>query len=340
MFEEKYDYENIILDEDVVDKTKSKKEGKLILTDFRLVFCEKKGIFGGGKIKISKELVLSGIKAVEVEWGKNLGTLKISENEKTHIFVIADPIWDKEINRVANISYGNDDAPQEIDLDSFSENIQIMQPLKHSCRGEITLDRVKVELITNKSCVYDSVTIPINKIRNIRFDKLIKGNATTNVLFAAQSKWICIDYVSQNGMKTIGLLGKNAEKSTVVIAKLIEMWDPSKTPPIIHEQTAEKINSKVKGIGVALAGKVKGKTCPKCGTQRGRKEKFCQNCGVSFEDEKSNKIKCSVCGNDLLKGVKFCGKCGTEVKISSHCSHCGAEIEPESKFCAECGTQV
>lgn len=340
MFENKYDYENIILDEDVVDKTKNKKEGKLILTDFRLVFCEKNGLFGGGKNEISKEFALSGIKKVEVEWGKNLGTLKISENEKTHIFVIADPIWDKEINRMANISSENDDNSQEIDFNLFIEKIQMIHPLKHSCNGEINLDRVKVELITNKLCVYDNVTIPVNKIRDIRFDKLIKSNAAKNILLAVQSKWICIDYVSQNGMKTIGLLGNNAEKSNVIITKLFKVWAPSQTAPLIHKQTAEKMNDKVKGIGGAVAGKIKGITCHKCGTQNGRKEKFCQNCGVSFEDEKSNIVKCSACGNDLLKSVNFCGKCGTEVKIISHCSHCGTEIDPESKFCDECGTQV
>lgn len=54
MFENKYDYENIILDEDVVDKTKNKKEGKLILTDFRLVFCEKKEYLAGEKVKFQR----------------------------------------------------------------------------------------------------------------------------------------------------------------------------------------------------------------------------------------------------------------------------------------------
>lgn len=340
MFENKYEYENIILDEDVVDKTKNKKEGKLILTDFRLVFCEKKGMFGGRKLEISKELVLPEIKTVEVEWGKNLGTLKVNDNKKTHIFVIADPIWDKEISRMTNISSEKYTTPKEIDLDLFTETIQMIQPLKHGCSGKINLDGVKVELITNKLCVYGNVTIPINKIRDIRFDKLIKGNTATDVLCVVQSKWICIDYVGQNGMKTIGLLGKNAEKSNVIIAKLFEVWNPSQTPQLIHKQAAEKINNKVKGIGGSVVGKIKRKTCPQCGTQKGRKEKFCQNCGVSFEDEKPNIVKCTECGNDLLNGAKFCGKCGTDVEMSSNCSNCGIEIEPESKFCAECGTQV
>lgn len=285
-------------------------------------------------------MTIHKIKTVEVEWGKNLGILKVSDNKKTHVFVIADPIWDKELRTITNTSSEKYATPKEIDLDLFTETIQMIQPLKHGCSGEINLDGVKVKLITNKFCVYGNITIPINKIRDIHFDKLIKGNATTDVLFAAQSKWICIDYVSQNGMKTIGLLGKNAEKSNVIIAKLFGAWNPSQTPPLIHKQTAEKINNKVKGIGEAVVGKVKRKTCPKCGTQKGRKEKFCQNCGASFEDEKPNIVKCAECGNDLLSGVKFCGKCGTDVEISSNCSNCGTEIEPESKFCAECGTQV
>ena len=341
MFEEKYDYENIILDEDVVDKTKSKKSGKLILTNFRLVFCENKGIFGGGKTKISKEFALSEIKTVDVEWGEKLGILKVGGNKQVHEFVIADPLWEIEMDRAVNTSYEVDKTPEGSNLDEFTEKITIAQFPDGHWKGEITIDGKKVVLKKDKLYIgFSNVTIPINKIRDIRFDKLLKGNVAKDILFATQSKWICIDYFSQKGLKTIGILGNNSKKSNIIIRKLIELWDPSKNPPLIHEQTAEKIDKTVKGIGGMVLSKVKGKTCSKCGTQAGRKEIFCPNCGASLEDEKASKLKCSGCGTDLIAGVKYCGNCGTEVKMILYCSNCGAELETGSKFCVECGTQV
>ena len=102
--------------------------------------------------------------------------------------------------------------------------------------------------------------------------------------------------------------------------------------------------------------------CPQCDQPAIAGDRFCDNCGTSFEAqpavavvlaEPADPMHCPCCGVVNPVGARYCDQCGADLNlvaapepvVSSEgvrtCRSCGStDNSPSDKFCGYCGTQL
>lgn len=84
--------------------------------------------------------------------------------------------------------------------------------------------------------------------------------------------------------------------------------------------------------------------CHECGLQVTGREKFCPDCGSTFEPEVPGSVQvpedlcCSRCDAPIKDKDEYCPNCGALLLDPSKryfCSSCGAELR--GNFCSKCG---